>query len=140
MHTYNYKMTSGPYGIFITIVGDLAKPQDCDCLEKVTDSIMVSFEPGVVVCNEKLCFEDQFSIKKAIQMIDKYCKHKSNDVIAIRINSIQYNQCDFQQNGLIAAMICFCKELLLLECSDVVSWYDTVSHRYEFSFEGQLIE
>ena len=124
---------------FITILGEVKSIEECSEYDQITRCIAIKWEPGMVMEGERFCDEDKKSIIEAIKRIEfsDYTLNRASKVICIY--SIQYNLCDFQQEGLTVAMMLWCQKHLNANIGIIESRYDTTSKRYSFYQNGEMI-
>ena len=139
MMEYTYIAKGGPYGVFITILGDISPLADCSEYEQITSNIAIKWMPGLAVKGEKFCEKDKQSIVQAIKRIEFDKSHLLDECIMICIYSIQYNYCDFQQEGLTVGMMYWCQRHLNANIGMIESRYDNVLQKYIFYHNGEII-
>ncbi len=136
MKQYKFEARGGSYGVFISIVADNMHSDKCDNYEWITEDLAVKWAPGNVIKGERICAEDKESIIQAIKLIsvDRVTVNRVGSVICIY--SIQYSLCDFQQEGLIVAMMHWCEENMGAKIGNNEFVFDKDLHRYKLIHNG----
>lgn len=137
MEEYKYILFKGRWGISITIYGlvfDKKLFQD-DCIE-VCSRLGLSFSKNPLVDNEIFCREDREAIFSAIDMVKQHILSNSQFLngTVIQICSLQYNECYYQKEAMVVAMMNWCSKVFGFECREIVSSFDKEKNKYIFEF------
>ncbi len=143
MYEYKYTLLEGRWGISITIFGELYDKNDVfDEIIAVRDGIYLSFSNKPLRKNEIFCKEDREAIYKAVDMIGDYIKVNSplqNNTI-IKICSLQYDLCYYQEEGMLIAMLNWCAKAFNFELQGIKSHFDHEKNRHIFDLSEMVVK
>lgn len=143
MYEYKYTLLEGRWGISITIFGEVYDKKDIlDEIIAVREGIYLSFTNKPLRVNEIFCKEDRVAIYKAVDMLGDYIKINSplqNNTV-IRICSLQYDLCYYQEEGMLVAMLYWCAKKFNFELQGIKSHFDHVSNRHIFDLSEMVIK
>ncbi|MCM1185279.1 MAG: hypothetical protein NC251_08120 [Lachnoclostridium sp.] len=143
MYEYKYTLLEGIWGISITIFGEVCDKKDIlDEVIAVREGIYLSFSSKPLRLNEIFCKEDRTAIYKAVDMLADYIKINSllgNNTV-IKICSLQYDVCYYQEEGMLIAMLYWCAKTFHFELQGIKSHFDHMKNRYIFDLNGMVIK
>ena len=139
MKRYDYAIKGGPYGVFITILGEVKSIEECSEYDQITRCIAIEWKPGMVMKGERFCDEDKKSIIEAIKRIEFSDSTLQKERKVICIYSLQYSVCDFQQEGLTVAMMFWCQKYLNANIGIIEARFDNTAKRYSFYQNDKMI-
>lgn len=86
---------------------------------------------------QKLYNELSPYLKKGIQLVQKQIQaHSKYEEILIIIQSMWFNYCDFQEEGLTAAIMEWAAQAFGFECPEIPVEYDKENRRYVYDFDA----
>lgn len=139
MKEYKYMLFKGRWGISITIFGQVLDKNIFDGVcEKVCDGIWLSFNERSLDSREIFCEEDKISIHKGVYMMKDsiLCNSCFDNRTVIEICSLRYNECYFQQEAMVIAMMNWCASVFGFECKEIESSFDYERNKYKFIVDG----
>ena len=142
MQKYKYTLFKGRWDISITIFGQvLDKNVFNGVCEKVCDGIWISFSEHPLDREEIFCKRDRISIYEGVDMVkDSILRNTpfANRTV-IEICSLQYNECYFQQEAMVIAMMNWCSSVFEFEYKEVESSFDREKNQYMFMVDGKYL-
>lgn len=102
---------------------------------KAADRIWLKFADKPIIENELFCDEDLVYLAKGLSIVQKEIINKSKyKNTLIIISSLQFNICDFQEEGLTAAMMEWAAIAFGFQPPAIDVAFDKESNRYIFGF------
>lgn len=142
MQEYTYRLFRGRWDISITIFGQILDKNvfHGDC-KKVCDGIWLSFSEHPLDRAEIFCERDRISIYEGVNMVKGsiLCNSPFADRTVIEIWSLQYNECYFQQEAMVIAMMHWCSSVFGFEYKEVESSFDRENNKYKFVVDGKCL-
>lgn len=140
MKEYNYVLFEGRWGISIRIFGQVLDKNAFDgACEKVCDGIWLSFNERSLDSREIICKEDRISICNGIDMVKDSILRNSpyENRTVIEICSLKYNECYFQQEAMVIAMMNWCSSVFGFDFKEIESSFDHAANYYNFKVDGK---
>lgn len=108
---------------------------------KVVDGIWLKFADKPIVKNEVFCEDDLPYLAKGLEIVQKpIIKNSIYKETLIIINSLQFSLCDFQEEGLIAAIIEWASKTFDFTMPQIKVEFHKETNRYLFDFNSHSIE
>ena len=142
MNEYKYTLFKGRWAISITIFGQvLDKNKFHGNHKKVCDGIWLSFNEHSLDDKEIFCEEDRISIYKGVDMVKDSILYNSPfaNRTVIEICSLQYNECYFQQEAMVIAMMNWCSSVFGFKYKKIESSFNHETNKYNFIVDGKYL-
>lgn len=136
MIEHTYFVCKSSWCINITIIAEYREfDKDNSNAMKVVDGLWLKFADKAVVENEIFCDEDLPYLAKGLEKVQREIIRRSmyEDTIII-INSLQFSLCDFQEEGLTAAVIEWAAKAFGFETPKIKVDFAKNANRYVFDF------
>ena len=138
MTEYTYLVCKLSWWIHIKIIAEAVKYSEDEHSKntfKVCDKLQVKFADKPINSNEKFCDDDMPYLIDGLRMVsEKIVKGSEFSDTLIVVHSVQFNPCDFQEEGLTAAIaewtaVYFGFEKPIFDVS-----FDKKNNRYIYTF------
>jgi len=97
----------------------------------IGNKIIVRIQPNVL-----LTFAEKEFLRKAITRVERVAEQTiDNSYLLVDITKLEFNLCDYQEEGLYVVFIKWVTEFLAIEKIDVPATYDKNSNRYVFQLD-----
>lgn len=138
MIKHSYFICKSSWWIYIEIIAeykDYRNEKNTTNAIKVADGIWLKFADVPLLENEIFCQDDLPYLKKGLEIVKNQIINNSiYENTLIIINSIQFNPCDFQEEGLTAAIIGWASEAFEFEQPIINVSFQKEKNRYHFEF------
>ena len=133
-----YYIQKASWWVYIKIIADAVEyyvDEECDDVIKVDEGIWIKYTDNPKCKGEIFLHNDMMYLLKGLDMVKKqikqYTKYKKTLIV---IESLQYSPCDFQEEGLIAAMMKWSAMYFgfVMPAHNVT--FDTINNKYVFDF------
>lgn len=106
---------------------------------KIADGIWLKFADKPMVENERFCEDDLYWLAKGLRIVQReILVHSIYPNTLIIIHSLRLNVCDFQEEGLTAAMVEWASIAFGFPAPAIRVDFDKKTNRYLFDFEHDL--
>lgn len=138
MIEHTYFICKSSWCINISIFAEyinFEKPKTDSKFVKVTDGLWMKFAEKPMIENEIFCDDDLPYLMKGLQIVKKQIISNSEfDNTLIIIHSLSFSICDFQEEGLIVAMMEWAAKAFGFSCPQIKVEFDKPNNRYIFNF------
>lgn len=134
-----YYVQKSSWWIYIKIVAeavDYHNKQNIYDAVNVGDGLWIAYTDVPLIKGELFTEDDLVYLIKGLNMVkDQLRANSKYKGTLIVIQSLQYSPCDFQEEGLIAAMMQWCAQYFGFDCPEFKVEFDKNNNRYVFEFE-----
>lgn len=138
MIKHSYYICKSSWWIYIEIIAeykDYRNEKATLNATKVADGIWLKFADVPLLENEIFCQDDLPYLKKGLEIVkNQIISNSKYENTLIIINSIWFNPCDFQEEGLTAAIIGWASKAFGFEQPIINVSFQKEKNRYHFEF------
>lgn len=138
---YKYCMRITSWGIVIYLDAEYAeyvKGLSDEKIKQVAEKIWITYREKNAYCDHgKYPLQDPPYLEKGILLVQEQIRlHSKYEETLIIIQGMQHNYCDFQKEGLTAAIIEWAAEAFGFECPEIPVEYDRENRKYVYDFDA----
>ena len=139
---HKYCVLKSSWGIVVFLNAEFAEyVEDISdkTIKQVAEKIWITYqEKNIYYDDQGKCLSPDLPyLEKGIQLVQKqiqaYSKYEETLII---IHSLRFNFCDFQKEGLTAAIIEWAAEAFGFECPEIPVEYDRENRKYVYDFDA----
>lgn len=133
---YTYSILKSSWGVRVTVAADvlLSEGGDDGAMPVGPGLWLADATPGTAISGAEMEM-----LARGLKAIARDISSKSSgSALIIAVTSIRYNDCDFQLEGLAAAMIGWATEEFGLSPQDIPVTFDRSRNRYVFEFPSSM--
>ncbi|MCM1499478.1 MAG: hypothetical protein NC124_13505 [Clostridium sp.] len=136
-----YYVQKTSWWIYIKIVADAidyydVKDNDKENIMHIGKGLWIKYSDIPLIKGELFSEDDLLYLIKGIDMVKEQIRMNSKfKETVIVIKSLQYSPCDFQEEGLIAAMLQWSAQYFQFDCPKFKVDFDKLNNRYVFELE-----
>lgn len=138
MIEYTYHVCKSSWCIHIKIIAkivDVSLQQNMKC-HKVCNGVYFRFSENPIIESEKFCEEDEIYLVKGLELVSSKISDKSTfDNTLIEVCSLQFSLCDFQEEGLVPAMMGWAAVAFDFKIDPIIVNFDKKTNKYIFDFK-----
>lgn len=139
---YKYCMRITSWGIVVFLNAEIAEyVEDIsdETIKQVAEKIWITYqEKNVYYDAQGKCLSPDLPyLEKGLQLVQKQIQaHSKYEETLIIIQSMWFNYCDFQEEGLTAAIMEWAAQAFGFECPEIPVEYDKENRRYVYDFDA----
>lgn len=137
MHEYEYYVCKSSWGVYVRIIAEYIEYDlnSTKTVTKISDNLWVKFAEKSLFEGEKFWEGDLPHIVEGLKLVENRIRESSKYIhTLIIIHSIQIAPCDFQEEGLTAAIIGWSSEAFGFVKPTFDVEFDNIENRYIFKF------
>ncbi len=138
MEEYTYWVCKSSWGVHVKLIAEYVQMdfEHNQQAEQIGEKTWIRFADKPLFEGKKFWEREMPYLKKGLQLVRDKIEAKSKyQYTLIVIHDISYNTCDFQAEGIIAAIIGWLAKVFEFAPPKIDVTFNKVQNKYEFNFE-----